>query len=526
MRERLEKLEKLRPVGGAFQVGVMLIYAELFLPGIMRRQVGYPAGDIVYNTALALIACGLAGLMGVWHEIGFRRPESWRALLWFSPLLLTIVDPLHGRIYAGVWQTLPFALLYLVESIQRRVIFDGLMVRSLLPAGRWTAAIVPAMLQGILIGVEFSLVPPEEGFIQLLLLIAASTAAGAFAYAALRICTGLLWPLIVVDVAGGITYYMTLPPHPSPYPLTSLRLAYFVASIAFGLLVGGVALVSAGRVQARERSIADGRPVEHGGVAPQVALQVALQSQVVALGDHQPSRAKRWAVSCLGIFLGAALLACSFVGYATVRTGAPPAYQAGSQHPYFAARPGTSCDGGTAHWSDDDPEERYTCRPDGLQITQLKFDYEGEAYFSFAGDDESSVPFKAHHYWVQVDTLIVGGGQGTCVDLHVHVQDFQGRQWFSACNDGTWDIGRCDLHCESDVDLLSGALRQKTNRFTLAVDVTDTAMTFFVNGAQVALLHDNTYTSTDQLVLALDGSENASSPPSAVFSNFRYTPLL
>lgn len=227
------------------------------------------------------------------------------------------------------------------------------------------------------------------------------------------------------------------------------------------------------------------------------------------------------ATSCLALALGAVVLVCSFdacdIG--------PPKYQKGSQHPYFAVRPGTGCDSGIGHWWDDDPEERYTCRADGLQITQLKFDYWGEAYFAFAGDDQSSVPFQSHDYWVGVDAQIVGGKPGTCVGLNVHVQDFQGRQSFFACNDGTWNIGRCDLHCDKGVELLSGNLAKVTEQFILDIHVTDTVMTFVVNGAQVAALHDNTYTSTDQLVLAIDGTADAHDLPSAVFSNFRYTPI-
>lgn len=495
-------------LGSVIEIGALLMCGELLLPRVLWGQIGYPAGGIVYNAALALIACAIVGFMDVRREIGFRHPDSWRMLWWFSPLVLDAVYLLRWHIYAGFWDTAVFALFYLAQSVQSRVIFDGLMVRALMPLGRWTAAILPGLLQGALIAAEFALVAPEDGFVQILLLMAASTAASGFAYAALRIRTGLLWPLIITDVVAGIVYFLTLPPNASPYPLTMSRVVHYSVTIVFGLVVGGVALLSM-------------RRQTPGTVA-------VTQDRVAGLPATYPS-GRRWALSCLALAVGCTVLVCSFGAFMIGAAGAAAGlgsskYQQGSQHEYFAARPGAHCDTGSGHWWDDDPEDRYTCRPDGLQITQLKFDYEGEAYFAFAGDDQSSTPFQAHDYWVAVDARIVGGKPGTCVDLHVHVQDFQGRQWFSACDDGTWSIGRCDLHCETDVTLLSGKLAQETEQLALAVHVTDTVMTFVVNGAQVAVLHDHTYTSTDQLVVAIDGPHDASDPPSAVFSDFHYTP--
>jgi hypothetical protein len=500
-----EKGAKSRTLVGVLQIGILLIYGELFLPGILRRQFGFPAGDIAYSAAVALIACAIVGFMGAWREIGFRRPDSWRTLWWFSPLVLGLIPSLPGHLYAGVWDTAVFALLYLAQSVQQRVIFDGLMIRTLLPLGLWMAALVPGLLQGAMLAAEFTQVTPEDGFVQILLLLAASTAATGFAWAALRIRTGLVWPLIIVDVVSGIIYYMTLSPDASPYPLTRSRFIYFSAEIIFGLVVGGIALLSARRRES-------------------IDLMVAPTTE-----DRQPTgypARGRWAISCLALLAGSAVLVYSFGSLVTDSGGGArlPEYQQGSQHAYSAARPGTHCDAGSGHWWDDDPEERYTCRPDGLAITQLKFDYEGEAYFAFADEDQSSVPFQAHDYWVSVDAKIVGGKPGTCVDLHVHVQDFQGRQTFSACDDGSWSIGRCDLHCGTDVVLLSGNLAEETEQFALEVHVTDAVMTFIVNGRQVAVLEDNTYQSTDQLVLAVDGPEDASDLPSAVFSNFRYAP--
>lgn len=502
-----DRSRKSSALSGVLLVGMVLVYGELFLSGILRQQLGDPAGAIVYDAALALIAIAIVGFMGVWREIGFRRPEHWRSLWWFSPLVLFgIVSVLssHLHVYAGFGDTAIFSLLYLVQSIQSRLIFEGLMVRSLLPVGRWPAAVLPGLVQALLIAVEFALVPPENGFVPILLLTAASTAASGFVYAALRLRTGLLWPLIVTDVVTGIAYILALPPNASPYPLTTVRLVRYSADIAFGLVFGSIALLSMRRRESRAV----------------VARHGMIEGTQATAATSRP-----WAISCLALFVGVTVLVGSFGAYIVAGMGGPPKYQGGSQHSYFAARLGTDCDTGAGHWSDDDPEDRYTCRPDGLQITQLKFDYDGEAYFEFAGEDESSVPFHSHDYWVGVDARIVGGQPGTCVELAVHLQDFQGRQWFSACNDGSWTIGRCDLHCDNDTTLLSGELAKGSDQYALQVHVTDSVMTFVINGKQVTVLHDNTYTSTDQLVVDINGPSDLNNLPSAIFSDFSYTPI-
>lgn len=509
---------KLRPLLDAYQLGTSLFVLQLILPGVLRQEIGYPAGDIAFNVALALIACGYVYIRGDWREIGFRRPDAWRVLWWFVPLALTTLLPIRWHVYASVWTTVVFALFYLAQSIQTRVIFDGWMVRKLLALGPWVAAMTPAVLQGGLLAAEFSLVPPERGFVQILLLLALSTVAAEFMAAALRIRTGLLWPLIVIDVVEGIVYYVTLRPNPSPYPLTATKVIISSVSAGIAVIVACHALLSAHSPRAQHAP---------GDVAATAAgAQGEAEHEVISLtGAQYRSDSRRRLAAMFALSAGIVVIVCSFGASVTGLAGQPPKYQAGSQRAYFAARPGTGCDTGSGHWFDDDPEVRYTCRADGLEITQVKFDYASEAYFAFTDETQSSVPFKAHSYQVAADARIVGGELGTCVSIQAHVQDFEGRQWFEVCDDGTWDIGRCNQQCNEDTVLLTGTLPKPTERFSLVVTVTDRTMTCMVNGAQVGILHDATYTTTDQLVLAVEGPANTQNLPSAVFANFRYTPV-
>lgn len=512
------------------QFVVALYLFEVSFSGFLSNTFGFPAGPMILDGAISLLLCAYLTAARKWRAIVFRRPSSWRSLLWFAPLLLPILYSLTGHVHASLVPTLPVILFYIIQSFENETIFNGLMLGAFLTTSRpryeWFGALIVAVLQAMLVAAQFALVPTEKDFLTLLALIFFGTAASTFASAALRIRTGLLWPLILADVLGSITYYITLPPNPSPYPLTTHRLIYFLAEIAFGICVGLAAL------------LVKRRPVfsaSEASAVPMIAAEIAGASDVPTapafstLAPRPPVSVPRFVFTSICVLLGLSILGCTVLANTSNNLGpfhALARTQDGSQRPYFTAVPGVACDHSGAFWVED-PEESYTCLPNGLLVVQKYFEYEAEDYFAFVGDDDSSVPFAAHSYHVQVIATVVSDLPGTCAEIHIHIQDFQGRQTFGACNDGTWDVGRCDLHCDTDVTLLSGTLPSTSprNRFLLALDVTDSVTTFSVNGVATATLRDATYQSTNQLAIAMYGPENASTLPTVLFSDFSYTPL-
>lgn len=508
----------------ATQLAIILFYLDIFLDGFLNNSFGFPVGSIILDGAVVLLVCAYLTGARQWQAIGFRRPASWRSLLWFAPLLLPVLESLKGHVYAGLPQTLLFVLLYIVQSLQTEAIVNGIILRDFLSEKRtryaWYGAITVATLQAALSAVAFALVPPEDGFVPLLLLISISTGASAFASAALRIRTGLLWPLVIIDVLSSISYYVTLPPHPSLYPLTEGRLIFFLADIAFGIVVGLTALL-----MRRPKTFPAHEPVP----ATVIPEEVPVRNVLLAAAPQPALSSRRIAFTCLSVVLGVSVIGCSGVALVTGQFGPFQALlrtQDGSQRPYYAVVPSSACDHHGAFWFED-PEESYTCLSNGLLVIQKYFDYAAEDYFAFVSDDDSRVPFAAHSYRVQVTVTVVADIPGTCAEIHTHIQDFQGRQWFSGCNDGTWNIGRCDLHCDTDVTLLSGTLPATIphNRFVLAVDVGDSVTTFRANGVTIATLRDATYTSTNQIALAMYGPEKAQMLPAVLFSDFSYIPL-
>jgi hypothetical protein len=199
--------------------------------------------------------------------------------------------------------------------------------------------------------------------------------------------------------------------------------------------------------------------------------------------------------------------------------------------PYSARVPGEHCGDGKNFWLDDDPKNAYTCRTDGLLMTQKNMQYVDGEWFTFVpdtlsmSDRFSSVNYFPHHYRVQVKATILSGGPDTCVSLEVHVQDFQGNQSFDICADGTWFYDRCDLHCDTDTIITGGNLPQMSPSYLITVEVTDSVLSLQVNHAAIASVEDHTYTSTNQLQLTLDGGQHPIGPVTALFSDFSYTPL-
>lgn len=200
-----------------------------------------------------------------------------------------------------------------------------------------------------------------------------------------------------------------------------------------------------------------------------------------------------------------------------------------AQNAYYAYVPGEHCDHGYGFWEDDDEKNIFVCRDDGLLMTQKDMKYQDVTYFSFDPKDASGKlrftgTYVPHHYSVQVKAAIVSGGKNTCVSVHVHIQDYAGRQAFNVCASGDWASTSCDLHCNQDTTEACGKLEHAANTYVILVDVTDRWLTLKVNDKTVTTIQDPTYSSTDQIALGLYGDENAGEPITALFSDFRYIP--
>lgn len=196
-----------------------------------------------------------------------------------------------------------------------------------------------------------------------------------------------------------------------------------------------------------------------------------------------------------------------------------------ARQPYYAHVPGPGCDHGKAYWQNEIADNIYTCRYDGLLMTQHNYQYQDEEFFSFLPNQTlSSGHDIPHHYRLQVQALIYSGGPTTCAILQIHIQNHEGRQYFSVCADGTWWYYFCDLHCTKNTGVTHGHLHSPKYIYTIAADVTDTKQTLIVDGKTITTIHDSIYSSTNQLALAVWGEPPIGQWSSVLFSDFRYTP--
>lgn len=155
--------------------------------------------------ALALVGAGLLTKNGWWREVGFRWPTE-RRLLWlfWLPFVPVIGNLLDGIQVSEPAQMLLFLATAVLSGFVEESLFRGLILRALLPTGVWRAAVLSAvMFGGLHILNVLAITSPGYALLQ----VGYATAIG-FAYAALRIRTGTIWPLISAHILTNFAGFM------------------------------------------------------------------------------------------------------------------------------------------------------------------------------------------------------------------------------------------------------------------------------------------------------------------------------
>lgn len=152
----------------------------------------------IYGSAsliLSLIAAGLLTKMGWWKAVGFRWPNQPRNLWYFAlPLLPAVITLIVGLEVTSLVLLAQFFVITLLIGFAEEAIFRGLMLHALKAHGFWRAAIITALLFGLshalngLAGKSMA----ETGA-QIFYAVAFG-----FAFAALVLQKGILWPLVLV----------------------------------------------------------------------------------------------------------------------------------------------------------------------------------------------------------------------------------------------------------------------------------------------------------------------------------------
>jgi uncharacterized protein len=147
---------------------------------------------IISGSVLSLLGGATISRLGLWRELGLiSRPARVRTLLWFLPFVIYGLLPLTAVTAVGVEQLVTAAAFGFSTALWK-VMALGLLLHALLPRGARTGSALTAALWagmhglGLLVG---ALVMPT-------LVLVLSYVFLSFAFAAVRLRTGLLWPLI------------------------------------------------------------------------------------------------------------------------------------------------------------------------------------------------------------------------------------------------------------------------------------------------------------------------------------------
>ncbi len=149
---------------------------------------------IISGAVLSLLGAATVTRLGLWGQLGLaRRPTRARALLWFLPFLLYGLLPLTRGLDVSAGKAAA-AVAFGVLIVFWKLVVLGLVLYALLPRGARSGVVLAALffavmhlVAGILTG---AVVVPT-------VLLALSYAFLAFAFGAVRLRTGLLWPLVV-----------------------------------------------------------------------------------------------------------------------------------------------------------------------------------------------------------------------------------------------------------------------------------------------------------------------------------------
>lgn len=169
-----------------------------------------------------------------------------------------------------------------------------------------------------------------------------------------------------------------------------------------------------------------------------------------------------------------------------------------------------------------------TCQKNGLQVTHNEH-FDAYATVFFMNKDR----IFPRHFSTQVTANVVSGSNSASIGLGVRSQngtanqDYEngyGNNVFEVEVNGRWEALRYnDVTDDIDTYLAKGFVHP-ARTFMLSAVVDGPVMTFSVNGVKVTTVTDSTYPNSYGISFGISDPE-AKSAPSALFSNFMYTPL-
>ena len=201
-------------------IGLDLLFRAIF-PGIDMRM----ASLWIVLVVSLMLALGVT-LAGWWRDVGYTAPSTWRHTLWLAvPALIAIaplaagIRPLDGQTYAVLIAG------YALTGFAEETMFRGVLVKLLEQRSEWAVAGVTALLFG---AVHLSNIV-IRGEVAIIAAQAVGAAAFGFGFAALRLRTNAIVPLIVLHMLHDLFLQM------GQWPLIPVAVAQDVLLFLLGV---------------------------------------------------------------------------------------------------------------------------------------------------------------------------------------------------------------------------------------------------------------------------------------------------
>ncbi len=187
------------------------------------------------NLALALLVAALLTKLRWWKHIGFQAATTPRDLrLYWLPFAMIAVNLSNGFADMGVGRMVYFLLLAALIGFVEESVFRGLILRAIIPRGRWKAVAISTVLFGLLHSMN---VAAGADVLATVLQIGYALAIG-FGFAAVALRTQVIWPLVIAHALMDFTSFLAFNGADSGSPTTTDMLVsagLILAFTAYGL---------------------------------------------------------------------------------------------------------------------------------------------------------------------------------------------------------------------------------------------------------------------------------------------------
>lgn len=187
------------PLLTAFLIWMTLLLA-LILAVVIRITLHLPVYryQVIADVTMLVISAGLLSSLGWWKRIGFWNPGSLKDIPLYIPLILLLVF-IYSIKSTNLTEYTYISLmgLAILVGFTEELFFRGLLLESLLPMGILRAVLLSSVLFGLphLLKVTSGIWDPYFAIAATLF----ATGIG-ICFAALRIRTGTIWPLIGIHI--------------------------------------------------------------------------------------------------------------------------------------------------------------------------------------------------------------------------------------------------------------------------------------------------------------------------------------